>query len=94
MGNFLSCPLYIKAREFIQPTNQNLQQAFQGNLFFKTGNGNFDQYSEQEIIDTLTHDQNRRIRHRVVESASTKVLDGNSRLNLFVTQSYKMKIMS
>ena len=46
-GKFPELPLYTKAREFIQPTNQNLQQAFQGNLFFKTGNGNFDQYSEQ-----------------------------------------------
>lgn len=76
-------------REFIHPTDRNPQQSSNGRLFFKTGNGNFDQYSEQEIIDALTYDQNRRIRHRVVESVSTKVLDGNSRLNLFVPQSYR-----
>lgn len=78
-----------QGREFIHPTNQQPQKSAQGNLFFKTSNGNFNLYNEHQIISALAYDNDRNTRYRLIEGVSTKVLDGNSRLSLFVPQTYR-----
>ena len=81
----------INGKEFISPTGQQPQQAYQGHLFFKTKNGGWNQYSEHQIISALTTGDNLKTRYRVLEAVTSKVLDGNSRLSLYTSQRFNFR---
>ncbi len=82
----------VKGRNYITPTGQQPQRAIENYLFFKNGlGGSWNQYSKDQIFNILVRGQDIKSRYRIIESVTTKILDGNSRLGLYNPQRFNFR---
>ncbi|MDR0300679.1 MAG: ATP-binding protein [Streptococcaceae bacterium] len=80
-----------RGKSFIHPTNQQAQEAMGGYLFFRGNLNNWRQYTQSQIINSLVLGEDIKIRYGVVEAITTRILDGQSRLNGLWPQKFSIK---